>query len=169
MKTLKPSLLLLLLALVPLASLAHDDDDDDEDEGEERRAQPLRPDRTSPEWKAYQAECGSCHLAFPPRLLPAASWQKLLGSLEDHFGQNAEVDAATRAKLAAFLSGQAGPARGGAAPLRITETGWWRHEHDEISPAVYKRKAVASRANCGACHARADQGDFGEHGVKIPR
>lgn len=160
------SLLFAALALAPVASLAHDDDDDDDDD--RPRSARAEPARTSPEWKSYQAECGSCHLAFPPRMLPAASWQRLMGSLDDHFGQNAEVDAATRTKLSAFLASAAGPARRDA-PLRITETSWWVHEHDEIAPSVYKRKAIVTPANCGACHTKADQGDFRERGVKIPR
>lgn len=164
-------LLLVVLALLPAASRAHDDDDDD-DEREERheRHRDQRGGskaRAAPGWKAYAAECGSCHLAFPPSMLPAGSWKKVLAGLDDHFGQNAEVDAATRAQLDAFLSTFAGSGTG--APLRITETGWWRHEHDEIGAAVYQRKSIGTPANCPACHVNADQGDFREHGVKIPR
>lgn len=166
------SLLFSVLALTPAASRAHDDDDDDDDEREEvherqRDRRGAAPARQAPGWKAYAAECGSCHLAFPPSMLPAASWKKLLAGLGDHFGQNAEVDAATRAQLEAFLASFAG--QGAGAPLRITETGWWRREHDEIRAEVYQRKAIATPANCPACHVNADQGDFREHGVKIPR
>ncbi|MCK7499838.1 MAG: hypothetical protein MZW92_62670 [Comamonadaceae bacterium] len=40
---------------------------------------------------------------------------------------------------------------------------------DDVRPAAWQRKAVASAANCAACHPRADQGDFDEHDVSIPR
>lgn len=166
------SLFLAVLALVPAASRAHDHDDDDDDEREERherhrdrRSAPQA--RQAPGWKVYAAECGSCHLAFPPSMLPAASWKALLAGLDDHFGQNAEVDAATRAQLDAFLASFAG--QGTGAPLRITELGWWRREHDEIRAEVYQRKSIGTPANCPACHVNADQGDFREHGVRIPR
>ena len=33
----------------------------------------------------YAEECGSCHLAYPPGLLPAASWAKLMAGLRQHF------------------------------------------------------------------------------------
>ncbi len=156
------------LTLVPLVSRADDDDDDDDEKGEQRGGRSDASARAAPGWAAYQAECGSCHLAYPPRMLPARSWQKLLGGLTDHFGQNAEVDAPARAKLETFLATWAGPPQA-QSPLRITELSWWRHEHDEISRAVYARKAIGTAANCAACHVRAEQGDFGEHGVRIPK
>jgi len=175
------------VALAPLASRADDDDDDDDDDrpAAPQRGQPRHQGReghegreggggrgtavarTDPGWAGYQAECGSCHLAYPPGMLPPASWQKLLTGLDAHFGQNAEVDAATRARLGSFLARFAGPADG-QAPLRITELSWWRREHDELSPGVYARKTIGTPANCGACHARAEQGDFDEHGVRVP-
>jgi hypothetical protein len=172
--TRRPLLLLLLavFTLVPAASRAHDDDDDDDErEASHEKHRGRGSDasaRAAPGWKPYVAECGSCHLAFPPAMLPAASWKRLVGTLDDHFGQNAEVDAATRAQLDAFLAAFAGAPRADA-PLRITQTGWWRHEHDELRADVYQRKAVGTPANCPACHVNADQGDFRERGVKIPR
>src|SRR3989338_8951818 len=44
--------------------------------------------------KQYQDECGECHFAYQPGLLPAKSWEKLLNAeaLRDHFGDNAEMD-----------------------------------------------------------------------------
>ena len=53
--------------------------------------------------------------------------------------------------------------------LRITETGWFRHEHDEVPAGIWKRPAVKSAANCAACHTRADAGDFSERNIRIPR
>ena len=42
---------------------------------------------------AYEEECGSCHMAYPPGLLPGVSWQRLMAELDNHFGDNAEIDA----------------------------------------------------------------------------
>src|SRR5258707_12423348 len=36
-------------------------------------------------------ECGACHLVFPPQMLPTRSWQKLMGDLKAHFGQDASI------------------------------------------------------------------------------
>ena len=41
-------------------------------------------------------ECGSCHMAFSPQLLPKRSWQKLIDTLADHFGENASLPDAQR-------------------------------------------------------------------------
>ena len=37
---------------------------------------------------AYVQECGSCHVAFAPGLLPASSWQHLMGNLKAHYGSD---------------------------------------------------------------------------------
>ena len=36
-------------------------------------------------------ECGACHMVFPPQLLPARSWQKLMADLSSHFGEDASL------------------------------------------------------------------------------
>ena len=175
-----------LALLTPLVTLAddhgkrgrergqHEEKDEDEDEegdGAEGTARPRTSAavRAAPQWKAYVAECGSCHLAFPPSMLPARSWRALAAGLGDHFGQNAEVDKKALAPLEAFLVANAGKDPGGPAPLRITGLSWWKREHHEVAPAVFARKQVVSRANCAACHPGANEGAFGEKQVKIPR
>lgn len=174
MKTPRALLMLVLAGGLVAPLLAQADHDDEEDDDEGRRAHhDRRPRAAAPQddaaAHAYAAECGSCHLAFPPRLLPGRSWAALLGGLADHFGENAEVDAKTRQQLEAFLVQGGAKDPGGQAPLRITELRWWRHEHDELPPATFQRKAVMSPANCGACHPGASRGDFEEHAVRIPR
>lgn len=41
----------------------------------------------------YKAECTSCHIAYPPQLLSAPDWRRLLSGLDRHFGTDASVDA----------------------------------------------------------------------------
>lgn len=120
---------------------------------------------------AWKTECGSCHVAYPPGLLPRASWERIMAGLDRHFGENASLPPQTVSEITAFLSRNAedvGRVADGMAPLRISETSWFRREHREIGPAVWKRKQVGSPANCGACHREAEKGNFNEHGVKIP-
>lgn len=119
----------------------------------------------------WQEECGSCHIAYPPALLPAESWRAIMAQLDRHFGVDAGVDAPTAKTIAAFLEANAGRdrRRSGAAPLRITDARWFVHEHDEVPARVWKSPAVKSAANCEACHTHAAQGDFSEHTVKVPR
>ena len=123
---------------------------------------------TDPTWKA---ECGSCHLAYPPALLPAASWRAVMSGLDKHFGADASLDPATAARIGAFLEQNAGRKRKVAAEseLRITATRWFRHEHDEVPAYVWKSAKVKSPSNCAACHTNADAGAFSEHDVEIPK
>jgi mono/diheme cytochrome c family protein len=55
----------------------------------------------------YRKECGACHVAYPPGLLPAASWRRTLAGLDRHFGQSAELDAAEAAALERWLVARA--------------------------------------------------------------
>lgn len=147
------------LALLAIASQAQADSD------AKRSARvPLLP--------AYQQECASCHIAYPPGLLPAASWQRITANLGKHYGSDASVDAATLAELNRWLVANAGTSkRAREAPPedRITRSAWFQHEHDEIPAATWKRASIKSAANCAACHPGAEQGDFNEHRVRIPR
>jgi hypothetical protein len=126
----------------------------------------------TPQPPAYREECGSCHLAYPPRLLQAASWQRLLDHLPQHFGTDASLDAATTKTLAAWLTAHGAVAlRATSSPPqdRITRSAWFLHEHGDVPPAAWGRPAIRSAANCVACHPMAEQGDFDEHRVRIPR
>ncbi|MFO1351435.1 MAG: diheme cytochrome c [Gammaproteobacteria bacterium] len=148
------------------ARAADDEDEDEDDEMDSGAALAASNDR----WKA---ECGSCHLAYPPALLPASSWRALMTGLDRHFGADASLDAPAVAEITDFLVRNGGRERGapGAKPvLRITETAWFRHEHDgELPAGVWRRPAIKSPANCGACHTKADQGYFGEDALRVPR
>jgi len=120
----------------------------------------------------YQQECAACHLAYPPGMLPAASWQRLMGNLPRHFGTDASVDADTRRELSAWLEANAGTAkRVSEAPPedRLTRSAWFDRKHREIPVAEWKRASIGSASNCAACHRGAAQGDFDEHAVRIPK
>ena len=56
---------------------------------------------------AYTQECASCHTAYPPGLLPAPSWRRLLNNLPRHFGTDASLDAATVRELSGWLQAHA--------------------------------------------------------------
>src|SRR5512145_8689 len=113
--------------------------------------------------RLYRDECGSCHVAYPPPLLPKASWQAIIAGLDKHFGTDATLDAKAAKEIQAYLEANAGRQRArGKPPLRIAETPWFREEHDEVPGSVWRGSAVKSAANCGACHTRADDGDYSE-------
>ncbi|HHL31474.1 MAG TPA: hypothetical protein ENJ41_02735 [Oceanospirillales bacterium] len=39
----------------------------------------------------YTEECGGCHFAYQPGLLPEKSWLKIMTDLQNHFDENAET------------------------------------------------------------------------------
>jgi len=120
---------------------------------------------------AYQAECASCHIAYPPRLLPAHSWRALMSGLDKHFGTDASLEPQTAARITAYLEQNAGRDRTGSSTpiLRITETRWFVREHDEVPARVWNSPKVKSAANCTACHVDSDKGNFNEHGIHLPQ
>lgn len=120
----------------------------------------------------HQQECGACHVAYPPGLLPAASWQHLMANLGKHFGTDASLDDAATREISAWLKANEGTGRRGgeeAVQDRITKTNWFVRKHDEVSAATWKRASIGSPSNCSACHADAAKGNFNEHQVRIPK
>ena len=130
----------------------------------------------------YKEECASCHMAYQPGLLPTRSWVKIMTGLEEHFGDNAELDAEALKNITNFLvSNSADNSEyrrsrkimrsldSNDAPIRISETPYIIRKHDEIPNKMIKyNKKVNSLANCNACHSKAEQALYDEDGVNIP-
>ena len=107
-------------------------------------------------------------------MLPASSWQRIMKGLDRHYGTDASLDAKTVAEIGQWLQANAGTYRrvNEVPPQdRITQSAWFlrKHREGEVPAQVWKRPAVGSPANCGACHTNAAQGNFNEHEVRIPR
>ena len=120
---------------------------------------------------SYEAECASCHMAYPPALLSQQSWKNLMSGLSKHFGTDASLDPKTQAELTNWLVKNATTRQkySETAPEnRITKTSWFIRKHDEVRSDVWKRADIKSPANCGACHIDAAKGIFSESNIKIP-
>jgi len=130
----------------------------------------------------YQSECGGCHFAYQPGLLPGQDWERIMESLVEHYGDDASLDelqateirsylldnAADRARLSRARAFSAGSDSGDVLP-RITNTRYFQREHYEIPTRVVRGNAeVGSFSNCQACHRTADAGIYNEHQVVIP-
>ena len=121
--------------------------------------------------KSYEAECASCHMAYPPGLLGEKSWQNVMGGLNKHFGTDASLDAKDQKEISVWLQKNAATKQkyNVVAPEnRSTKTPWFIREHDEIKADVWKRAGIKSAANCGACHTTAAEGIFSEKSISIP-
>lgn len=130
----------------------------------------------------WRDECGSCHLAFHPSLLPARSWQRVILEQDKHFGVDLALDKATAAALLAFMTENAAekhatePAvkinrsvTAAAVPLRITETPYWVSKHKNIAASDWQSPLIKSKANCAACHLDAEAGTFEDAAMHIPK
>jgi cytochrome b len=144
-----------------------------------RRPPPLGL-RALPENATYEKECGACHYAFHPSLLPASSWAGLMTTLDDHFGEDASLDGTTATLLIAWLVGNSSetfdtePANRFRTvspddPFRVSSTPYWVGKHADISPNVFVSKSVRGKANCHACHRDAKSGRYDDQAISIPK
>jgi hypothetical protein len=193
-KTKKMNVILIIcfiLLLLPFSIAFADDDDhkddkkwykkifdhDDEDEHEGRESKYLKPVNNA----TFKQECGSCHFAYQPGLLPSGSWEKILSNLPTHFGEEISLDGESINIISEYLQVNAAErssakrarkilkSLGGQTPLRITDTPYIREKHHDLDANVFSRQSVGSRANCIACHPSAEQGNYDDDFVKIPR
>ncbi len=134
--------------------------------------------------KQYQDECGSCHFAYQPGLLPTRSWQKLLSpeALSQHFGENAELEPGTLQVILDYAVANAADksfhkrsrkiaqaTAQGEAPLRITEVRYIKRKHHDIpAKMITGNKDVKSLSYCDSCHTQAIKGVFDSDTVRIP-
>jgi mono/diheme cytochrome c family protein len=177
--------LMVMLILGMGAALADRDEYEKEDEDDEYFLGWFRSDSMQVDTlgvKRYQEECGSCHFPFQPGFLPKASWALLMSGLDDHFGENAELTDEDHESILNYLIMNAADTsdreisrkvlwsiRAAPVPLRITETGFFQHEHDEIPQRVLRNNGEnISFSNCDTCHTRALQGFYEEDEIDIP-
>ncbi|NCA69813.1 MAG: cytochrome C [Sphingobacteriia bacterium] len=137
----------------------------------------------------YTQECGACHLAYQPGLLPAMDWARIMTptALADHYGEDASLPAAAWKEITNYLvthgadqtrssrsrafaisdSPEAGR-QAGELP-RISRTPYFLHEHDEIPLGlVTDNPEVRSFSQCNLCHRGAADGVYNEDEVWIP-
>ncbi len=128
----------------------------------------------------YAQECSACHIAYHPSLLPRPAWSALMATLDEHFGEDASLDAKTTEELTAYLSAHSAEAfdtkaanrltvTDPAHPFTITRSPFWTRTHADIPDAVFASQAVKSKGNCAACHGDAASGRFYPGTISIPK
>ena len=129
----------------------------------------------------YTENCGACHFAYQPGLLPSGSWDNILNSLVDHFGEEIDLDPESNKIIleylktnaanysSAKLSGKIMKSLRNQTPSRITQISYIQRKHHEIQPKVFKRESIGSFSNCLACHTTAAKGIYEDDYVEIPR
>lgn len=140
-----------LLFLLPFSIAIADDDDhkgdkkwykkifnhDDDDDHESKYLTPVNNE-------AFKQECGACHFAYQPGLLPSGSWEKILNNLPSHFGEEVSLDQEQKSIISEYLRANAAENSSakrarkilkslrGQTPLRISETPYIQEKHDEL-------------------------------------
>lgn len=130
----------------------------------------------------YKKECAACHMAFSPNSLPSTSWKIMMANLQDHFGDDASIDGASKKEIEEFLVKNAAEFSLEEAsikfirsidknnpPQRITDIPYWKEKHKKIDQAIYQRASIKSRINCVACHKWSEYGSFEDSDIRIPK
>lgn len=168
-----------------------DDDDSNHERGKKRKRYQKRSrddsDHYAKEYltpvnnQTYFDECGACHFAYQPGLLPSESWDKILTGLEDHFGETVDLDKQSKKTITEYLktnSAEHSRAKrsvkimrslGSNTPMRITDLPYIQAKHRKISQDVLQRESIGSLSNCSVCHVSAEKGIYEDDYVRIPQ
>lgn len=128
---------------------------------------------------AWKSECGGCHLAYHPSLLPQRSWHSLFAQAQDHFGEELALGETSAARLGEFAARHAADALESnvawkiatttpatQAPLRISETPYWRRRHARLDASTWQ---AVHASECDACHRDAEAGTFSPRAIDVAR
>jgi len=130
----------------------------------------------------WREECGDCHMAYHPSLLPARSWQAVMDGQNDHFGDDLDLDEDVSAEISQFLLTNSAEqlviepswkilrsTPDDETPLRITEAIYWKDKHKDIAQRYWDSDKVGGKGDCGACHRDADAGTYEDAAMRLPR
>lgn len=130
----------------------------------------------------YIKECGSCHFAYQPGLLPSSSWNKIMSNLGNHYNNDASISAPNLQTLTKYLNDNSAEKNmqykrsnrivsslaSGQIPDSISTTPYIIKKHSEIRKNLITQPEVKGLFNCIACHKTADKGNYGERDINIP-
>ncbi|MDD3602523.1 MAG: cytochrome b/b6 domain-containing protein [Sulfurovum sp.] len=130
----------------------------------------------------FANECGSCHITYPPYLLPKQSWAMMMQDLENHFGDDASIDTKTNLSISAFLKENSAEnstheaafkilksLKENNSTIAITKTPYWKSRHKHINNQIFVSQEVKSKANCTACHQNIEYGLIENTFIKVPQ
>ena len=129
----------------------------------------------------FYEECTTCHILYPPHLLPDRSWTKMMGTLEDHFGDDASLEKEDTQAILDYLVAHSAQQSSQEAAYKIsqsirkkdiiaiTESPYWKRRHQEIDKTIFKQKNIAKASNCKACHGAFESGLLHDKDIAIPK
>ena len=105
----------------------------------------------------WRAECSACHVAFPPGLLTPQDWLEIMAHLDQHFGVDASMDAASASEIANYLKQNASNGRQSGSHeglARITSSDRFVAKH-RSAIRLWQKRQINTLSDCGACHKEA--------------
>ncbi|NDH54136.1 MAG: cytochrome C [Betaproteobacteria bacterium] len=123
----------------------------------------------------YIKECKGCHFLYSPGMLPAASWTRMMGRVDKHFGEDLRLAADTRDAVTRYLVDNAADKSAylgseifmlrvnpNNPPWRIQNVPRIRTSHRVMEEVIARnnRSRVRNFVNCDGCHQAAAKGDF---------
>ncbi|MDT8338098.1 MAG: diheme cytochrome c [Sulfurimonas sp.] len=130
----------------------------------------------------YKKECGSCHFAYQPGLLPSNAWAKMMSNLQNHFDTDATLEKDDFNAVLEYLHQNSAEKamkykrsnkivksiRHGEVPESISKTPYMVKKHREIREDLITQDEVKGLFNCSACHTTAEKGIYSEKDILIP-
>lgn len=129
----------------------------------------------------FVSECASCHTLYPPTLLPKRSWKAVMANLENHFEDDASLDAEDTQSILTYLLDNSAEGSSHEASVKIlhsmpnqdiiaiTQTPFWKKTHKELDPALFKSPKIKSKANCKVCHMEIEKGMLEDSLINVPK
>ncbi len=129
----------------------------------------------------YTKECGECHTAYPPFLLPEESWRRVMSGLDNHFGEEiteANITKSQQKSILSFLTKNSAESStrevsvaimkslGDRRPKAITKTPYWRERHKGIPKSAFEDKKIKDKSNCKACHIDFEYGNLDDMNIR---
>lgn len=132
-----------------------------------RDKRPNTPTIAADAAQTWRNECGRCHMAFPPGLLPGKAWGVHMDTLNNHFGRNASLGPREEQEIREFLmlvsSNNPLPVEGVISAdeqPRITQTNWFKRQHRKVDAETFTQGSVRAPANCAGCHGDIERGSY---------
>ena len=130
----------------------------------------------------YKKECGSCHFAYQPGLLPSNAWEKMMSNLQEHFDTDATLAKEDFDAIMEYLSQNSAEKameykrsnkivksiKRGDVPESISKTPYMIKKHRDIREDLITQDEVKGIFNCTACHTTAEKGIYSERDILIP-
>jgi len=129
----------------------------------------------------YTKECGECHTAYPPFLLPEESWRRVMSGLDNHFGEEiteANITKLQQKSILSFLKKNSAETStrevsvgimksiGERRPKAITKTPYWRERHKGIPKSAFEDESIKDKSNCKACHRDFEYGNLDDMNIR---